>query len=208
MHDKLVTKMNNIDTSDFASKVKYDTDKAELENKIHDTSGIVKKKTNYNTKTTELENKLPDISNLATKTALTTVENEIPDVTNLATKPALSTLENKIPDVSSLIKKTDYDTRVAEIHPKIPDVSSLIKKTDYDTRVAEIHTKVSSLDGKIAKNKNELIKNIKEVTEIGVLSLFMGNAMFEGEGGCQAYLIFQPVYKYFKTITNTNYISS
>ena len=176
--------MNNIDTSDFVLKIKYGTDKAELENEIPDASGIVKK-TNYNTKITELENKLPDISNLATKTALTTVKNEIPDVTNLATKPALTTLENKI-----------------------PDVSSLVKKTDYDTRVAEIDTKVSRLDGKIAKNKNELIKNIKEVTEIGVLSLSMGNAMFEEEDGLQAYLIFQPAYKYFKTITNTNYISS
>ena len=32
--------------------------------------------------------------------------------------------------------------------------------------------------------------------------------MSEGGDGFQAYLIFQPVYKYFKTITNTNYISS
>ena len=32
--------------------------------------------------------------------------------------------------------------------------------------------------------------------------------MFDGEDGFQAYLIFQPVYKYFKFITNTNYISS
>ena len=52
-YNKLVTKVNNIDTSDFVLK------------------------TNYNTKITELENKIPDISNLATKTALTTVENKI-----------------------------------------------------------------------------------------------------------------------------------
>ena len=32
--------------------------------------------------------------------------------------------------------------------------------------------------------------------------------MSDGGDGFQAYLIFQPVYKYFKTITNTNYISS
>ena len=31
--------------------------------------------------------------------------------------------------------------------------------------------------------------------------------MFDSEGGSQAYLIFQPVYKYFKTVTDTNYIS-
>ena len=32
--------------------------------------------------------------------------------------------------------------------------------------------------------------------------------MFDGGDGSQTYLIFQPVYKYFKFITNTNYISS
>ena len=48
-HDKLVGKVNNIDTSDFVLKTKYNTDKTELENKIPDTSGLVKK-TNYNTK--------------------------------------------------------------------------------------------------------------------------------------------------------------
>ena len=68
VYDKLVAKVNNIDTSDFVLKTKYNTDKTELENKIPDTSGLVKK-TNYNTKITELENKISDISNLATKTA-------------------------------------------------------------------------------------------------------------------------------------------
>ena len=74
--DKLVAKVDNIDTSDFVLKTKYQTDKTELENKIPDISGLVKK-TNYNTKITELKNKIPDISNLATKTALTAVENKI-----------------------------------------------------------------------------------------------------------------------------------
>ena len=32
--------------------------------------------------------------------------------------------------------------------------------------------------------------------------------MFNSEDGSQAYLIFQPMYNYFKTITNTNYILS
>ena len=36
----------------------------------------------------------------------------------------------------------------------------------------------------------------------------MGNFLFDGGDGTQAFLIFQPVYKYFKFITNTNYISS
>ena len=76
--------LNNIDTSDFVLKNKYNTDKAELENKIPDATDFVKKTT-----LTELENKIPDISNLATKTALTAVENKIPDVSNLVKKNRL-----------------------------------------------------------------------------------------------------------------------
>ena len=82
VYDKLVAKVDNIDTSDFVLKAKYNTDKTELENKIPDSSGLVKK-TDYNTKVTELENKAPDISNLPTKTALTSVENKIPSDSNL-----------------------------------------------------------------------------------------------------------------------------
>ena len=47
--DKLVIKVNNIDTSGFVLRTKYDTDKSKLENKIPDTRGLVKK-TGYNTK--------------------------------------------------------------------------------------------------------------------------------------------------------------
>ena len=66
VYNKLVAKVDNVDTSDFVLKTKYNTDKTELESKIPDTSGLVKK-TNYNIKITELKNKIPDISNLATK---------------------------------------------------------------------------------------------------------------------------------------------
>ena len=89
VYDKLVAKVDNIDTSDFVLKTKYNTDKTELENKIPDTSGLVRK-TNYNTKITELENKIPAISNLATKTALTTLENKIPSVSNLVKKQTIT----------------------------------------------------------------------------------------------------------------------
>ena len=82
VYDKLVSKVNSIDTSGFLLKTKYQTDKTELENKIPDTSGFVEK-TNYNAKIIDREGKLPDVSILATKTALTTVENKIPDVSKL-----------------------------------------------------------------------------------------------------------------------------
>ena len=62
--------MNNIDTSDFVLKAKYNTDKKKLENKIPNVTDFVKK-----VKLTELENKIPNISNLATKSSLPTAGN-------------------------------------------------------------------------------------------------------------------------------------
>ena len=92
VYDKLVAKANNVDTSGFLLKTKYDTDKSEIENKIPNISDLVKK-VDYNTKITEINGKIPDIISLATKTELTTVK-------------------NKIPDVSSFVKKTDYNTKI------------------------------------------------------------------------------------------------
>ena len=100
VHDKLVAKVDDIDTTDFVLKTTYNTDKAEFENKFPDVTNFVKE-----TKLTELENKIPDISNLVKKTALNTAENKIPNISTLATKSALTALENKIPDVSSLAKR-------------------------------------------------------------------------------------------------------
>ena len=43
VYDKLVAKIDNIDTSGFVLKTKYDTDQSELENKIPDVTNFVKK---------------------------------------------------------------------------------------------------------------------------------------------------------------------
>ena len=116
MYDKLVAKVNNIDTSDFVLKTKYQTDKAELEKKIPDVTDFVKK-----TKLTELENKIPDVSSLATKTALTAVE-------------------NKIPSVRSLVKKTNYDTKLSELEKKLTDhnYGKCITTPEFNTLAADV----------------------------------------------------------------------
>ena len=44
VYDKLVPKVNNIDTSDFLLKTKHNTDKTKLENKISNVTNFVKKK--------------------------------------------------------------------------------------------------------------------------------------------------------------------
>ena len=85
VYDKLVAKVNNIDTNDFVLKTKYQTDKTELEKKIPDVTDFVKK-----TKLTELENKIPDFSGLVTKTASTAVEDKIPSVSGLFKKQTMT----------------------------------------------------------------------------------------------------------------------
>ena len=95
VYDKLVAKVDNIDTSDFVLKTKYKIDK------------------------TELENKIPDVSNLVRKTKLTELENKILDISNLATKTVLTTVKSKIPSISNLDKKTDFNTKVTEIENKL-----------------------------------------------------------------------------------------
>ena len=69
VYDKLVARINSIDTSGFLLKTKYDTDKSEIENKITNTSDVVKK-TDYNVKITEIDRKIPHVSSLATKSTL------------------------------------------------------------------------------------------------------------------------------------------
>ena len=53
-YNKLVNKVNNIDTSGFILKTVYHEDKLELEKKIPDTSNLIKKSDN-NSKTNEIE---------------------------------------------------------------------------------------------------------------------------------------------------------
>ena len=113
-YNKLVTKVDNIDTSGLVKKTDYNTKITEIEGKIPNISDLLEK-TNCNFKITEIEDKIPDTSNLATKTALAAVENKIPDTSNLATKTALTTVENKIPDISSLVEKIDYNIEITDI---------------------------------------------------------------------------------------------
>ena len=122
VYNKLVAKVDNIDTSKFILKTKYDTVKNKIKFLI--LAILLKKRTitDYNTNVTEVEGKTPDISNLATKTVLTTVENKIPDTSNLATKTLFRKVENKIPDISNLVKKSDYNTKITDIENNVKNL--------------------------------------------------------------------------------------
>ena len=82
MYDKLVAKVNNIDTKKFVFKTKYDLENSDLEKTIPDTSGLVKK-TDYIAKIAEIENKTSSIGGLATTFALATLKNKIPNISSL-----------------------------------------------------------------------------------------------------------------------------
>ena len=149
-YNKLVTKVDNIDTTGFVLKTTYDTDKSDLEKKISDA-----------------EKNIPNTSDLAKKTDLNAkiaaTENKIPSITGLATNSALTAVENKIPHVSNLVTKTNYNTKIREIEKKVRDHNhdkyittpefnkltienfkarlaqvNLITKTDLDTELKKI----------------------------------------------------------------------
>ena len=70
-YDKIVTKVNNVDTSGFVLKTEYDTDKKKLENKIITAQDPYREfvvKANYEVYKFKLEKKIPDISGLVKKT--------------------------------------------------------------------------------------------------------------------------------------------
>ena len=78
----------------------------------------------------------------------------------------------------------------------------IIKKTDFDNKVSNFHGKIAA-----NKTKSESIENEFKKLKTFDSSYFIGKSHFE-EDGTQNYLVFQPLNKYFKVITSTNYVSS
>ena len=87
MYDKLASKVNNIDTSEFVLKSKYQTEKAKTEKNISGVTNFVRK-----TKPTELEKAVPDVSN---KNCITEVENKIHNASSLVKKKQIMTQKSK-----------------------------------------------------------------------------------------------------------------
>ena len=81
--------------------------------------------------------------------------------------------------------------------------ADLITKTNFDA-------KLSNLNRKITQNKS---KHLLVENELNKLKTFDSGCLiekihFDYEDGTQNYLVFQPLSKYFKLITNTSYVSS
>ena len=178
VYDKLVVKVNNIDTS-----VKNFLKKAKL---------------------TELRNKIPDVSSLATKTALTAVENKIPSVSNLVKKTDYNTkvteIENKLNNHNhdKYITTPEFNTLAADVFNARLAQANLVTKTDFDG-------KLSSLDNKIVVKKSNhlIIENELKKLKTFDSSYFKGKSHFE-EDGTQNHSLLQPINRYFKVIANTD----
>ena len=113
--NKLATKIDNTDTTNFFKKNRYEKDRSDFEDKINktdkkipDISSLVKE-TDFNSKASEIEGKIPNVSGFlltsVCNSKIIEVENKVPDIKNLASKTEVTAVENKIPNVSSLVKK-------------------------------------------------------------------------------------------------------
>ena len=96
MSDKLDANVNNIDTSGFVSKTKYDTYKADLEKKITNISEFVKKKQ-------------------ITTSALTADENKIPDVSTLVKKKKKNEYNEKTSDIEKNVTDHSHDKHITSL---------------------------------------------------------------------------------------------
>ena len=147
----------------------------------------------------------------------------------MATNTALTAVENKISDVSSLVKKTDYNTKISEIESKVNDHNhdKYITTPEFNTMAADVfkarfaaqtdlirkpdfYFKLKGISDRVTKNKTEYLLVENELKKLQKFdgAYFRGKSHFE-EDGTQIYLVFQPMYRYFKSIAGAgsgNYI--
>ena len=163
VYDKLVAKVNDIDTSDFVLK------------------------TNYNTKIAELENKIPDTSNLATKTVLTTVENKIPSISNLVKKTDYDTkiteIEKKLTDHKhdEYITTSKFNTLATNLLNTKMARANLVTKTDFDAKLSSLNRKINSNKTKhlVVNNDFSYYHGKNYFDEDGALNYYVFQPLFK-----------------------------
>ena len=215
-YNSLKTKADSNDTINFVLKTKYEKDGSDFEDKI-----------------SKIDKKIPDISDLVKKTdfnaKVTEIEGKIPSISGLATNTALTVVENIILDVSSFVKKTDYNTKISEIENKINNHNhdKYIATTEFNTLPADVFkarfvaetdliikpdfdSKLKGISDRVTKNKTKYLLVQSEPKKLQKVdaAYFRGKSHFE-EDGTQIYLLFQPMYRYFKRIAGVgsgNYI--
>ena len=139
----------------------------------------------------------------------------------------MTAVENKIPDVSSLVKKSDYNAKILEIESEVTNhdhvnyinisefnkltaenfkvrlvQANLVAKTDFRAKLKSLNKKVNS-----NKTKHLLVENELKELQTFCTGYFRGKNYFD-DVSTQNVLLFQPMNKYFKKISNTENISS
>ena len=76
----------------------------------------------------------------------------------------------------------------------------MITKTDFDSKLLNLNKKITQ-----NKTKHLLIENELNKLKTFDSDYFIGKTHFE-EDGTQNYLIFQPIYRYFKVFSITQYL--
>ena len=74
----------------------------------------------------------------------------------------------------------------------------MITKTDFDAKLSSLNRKITA-----NKSKHLLVENELKKLKTFDSSYFIGKSYFE-EDGTQNYLVFQPMYRYFKIITGVD----
>ena len=135
----------------------------------------------------------------------------------------MTAVENKTPDVSSLVEKTVYNAKILHIEKKVTDhnhdkyittsefnklptetfkarlaQANLVAKTDFDNRLTSLNKNII-----LNKTKHLLVENELKKLQTFDSSYFKGKNSFDDDGP-QNYLVFQPMYIYFKTAGGDN----
>ena len=98
------------------------------------------------------------------------------------------------------MKTPEFNTLAADVFNTRLAQANLITKTDFDAKLSSLNRKITS-----NKSKHLLVENELKKLKTFDSSYFIGKSHFE-EDGTQNYLVFQPIYRYFKRVVNSDYI--
>ena len=92
--------------------------------------------------------------------------------------------------------KNNYVTNAA-LNAKHKD---LVQKTIFDSELKKFDDKVSANSSKVLSYEHKLKQREDTINDLERdASYFRGKNYFDGSDGIQNYLVFQPIYKYYKT---------